>query len=219
MRTVGHDLRNRLGVVKNSAYFLAMKLGKGDDKISKHLRLIQQEIGEMERMITDLMDLAWVRQSTGTPLDLNAGLSQSLAEAGFPRGVELEIEFAPQLPPVRADGDQLRRILRAIWLLVGSHSAAGRVRVRLAAEQQRARLSVLDHRPGAGHGLSDPFDPQSALRLPHIGLSLAAARALAEGQGGSLFGRQIEPEGMESVLTLPLLGEEARPAGGERARR
>jgi len=40
IRAVGHDLRNKLAVLKNSIYYLNMRLGHGDEKVQKHLQIM-----------------------------------------------------------------------------------------------------------------------------------------------------------------------------------
>lgn len=217
MRSVGHELRNRLGVMKNSAYFLALKAGSADEKTTKHLQLLQSEIGTMDRMITDLMDLAWVKQSQPVPADLNAILSQSLASAPFPESTEVSIQFGKDTAPVLVDQGHLERVLRALWNLVAQQQQApGGVEIGVTQKDDWAELRIRDgsdRDPTEG----DPFELRSALANPAIGLSVATARQLVDAMSGTLEARPLEGGGLEYVLTLPLAEGPRSPDGSPAA--
>ncbi|MDA3872114.1 MAG: cache domain-containing protein, partial [Candidatus Marinimicrobia bacterium] len=55
---VGHDLRNPLGVISNSVFYLNMKLKDKDEKVKKHLALLKREIERSENMLSDLLDFS-----------------------------------------------------------------------------------------------------------------------------------------------------------------
>jgi len=57
VRKVGHDLRNKLSVMRNSVYYLNMKVGGQDAKVAKHLGILGQEIETSTRTVCYLMDL------------------------------------------------------------------------------------------------------------------------------------------------------------------
>ncbi len=81
---VSHELRNPLGVIRNSAHYLSNKI-KDDPKLEKHLEIIDQEIQVAEKIINDLANIVkpvdWAAAST----DLQQQLIQSerLAEIGI----------------------------------------------------------------------------------------------------------------------------------------
>ena len=52
--SIGHELRNPLGVISNSVYFLAIKLPASDEKITKHIKIIQEEALRSNKIISDL---------------------------------------------------------------------------------------------------------------------------------------------------------------------
>jgi len=58
IRAVGHDLRNKLAGLKNSLYYLNMRLGHDDEKVRKHFQIMGREIANANRIIMDLMDFA-----------------------------------------------------------------------------------------------------------------------------------------------------------------
>ena len=55
--SVAHEIRNPLGVMKNSIYFLRLTQKLKDKKANQHLGLIEDEIIKTNRIITELLDL------------------------------------------------------------------------------------------------------------------------------------------------------------------
>ena len=59
--SVGHELRNPLGVINNAVYYLKLIQPEADEKISKYHAVIDQEVHNAEKIITDLLDFARVK--------------------------------------------------------------------------------------------------------------------------------------------------------------
>ena len=59
MATVmGHELRNPLGVISNSVYYLKMKLSDAEEKVKRHLETIEEEVATSQRIMSELLDFA-----------------------------------------------------------------------------------------------------------------------------------------------------------------
>ena len=54
--SVGHELRNPLGVMSNAVYFLQTVLTDADDSVKEYLNIIKSEIAGSERIVSDLLD-------------------------------------------------------------------------------------------------------------------------------------------------------------------
>ena len=54
--SVGHELRNPLGVMSNAVYFLQTVLSDADDTTKEYLNIIKSEIAGSERIVSDLLD-------------------------------------------------------------------------------------------------------------------------------------------------------------------
>lgn len=57
-RLISHELRNPLGVLSNAAYFLNLALKDKDENIQTALRLMDQEIGNANRILKDVITYA-----------------------------------------------------------------------------------------------------------------------------------------------------------------
>ena len=54
--SVGHELRNPLGVMNNAVYFLQTVLSDADDTVKEYLGMIKTEIVAADRIVSDLLD-------------------------------------------------------------------------------------------------------------------------------------------------------------------
>ena len=58
---VGHELRNPLGVISNSVYYLRELLSNADDTVQEYLSIIASEVNNANRIVSDLLDASQVR--------------------------------------------------------------------------------------------------------------------------------------------------------------
>jgi len=81
---VSNELRNPLGVIRNSAHYLSDKI-KDNPKVAKHLDIIDQEIQVAEKIINDLANIVKPTDLAIAPADLQQQMIQSerLAEIGI----------------------------------------------------------------------------------------------------------------------------------------
>ena len=112
---VAHDLRNPLGAIKNSVYYLKEKL-KGSSplvdnpRISEFLDIMDEEVDSSNQILTSLMDYARVSDPQRTPTELESVLDSALARYKLKDNVQVVKDFEPSMPPVMADRDQLLRV-------------------------------------------------------------------------------------------------------------
>ena len=118
IRAVGHDVRNKLAVMKNSIYYLSMKLGHDDEKVQRHLRIMGREIADANRIITDLMDFVHLKEPVRCQGDVKAIVAGSLADASLRDGWKTVLSLDDNLPAVMADALQLQRAFTNIILRI-----------------------------------------------------------------------------------------------------
>jgi len=81
IRAVGHDLRDKLGVMKNSMYYLNMRLGHGDERVQKHLRIMAREIANANGIVADPMDFVSAKEPAPQESDVKAIVAEALSQA------------------------------------------------------------------------------------------------------------------------------------------
>jgi len=204
IRIAGHDIRNKLGVMKNSIYYLNMKLGHGDAKVQKHLRIMEREVANANRIIADLMDFALPKGPVRQQSDLNMIVSDALSQVFLPDGWEATVSLDDGLPPLVADVFQLQRAFTNIILrVVEGVPAGGKLQVSAREQDGFVELGF----EAAGLVIPEENLAVAAAPLASNGgtsLGLAVSKALLEGHGGGLEVRHLSGNGTVFVARLPL---------------
>jgi len=152
------------------------------------------------------------QESVTETLDVNQVLADArdLMEAdAHAAGIRLEVRYAEDLPPVRADAVQLQQVLLNLTRNAVDAMRDGPGRHRgIIVETCRTpdggvRVSVTDHGPGVTKSLGENiFDPFVTTKDTGLGVGLAISRTIAQASGGKLeYGDN--PEG-GAVFSLEL---------------
>jgi len=209
---VSHELRNPLGVIKNSVYYLKM-VTAADEKVAKHLGIVEREIETANRIVTGLLDFARVTPPNRVAVELSRLVREYFEQKPLPGAVEVVLELADGLPAVSADPDQLLLVLgNLVSNAVQAMPEGGRLTVRTAGTPEGVVLSVADTGAGiAAEHVGKIFEPLFTTKPRGIGLGLAVARSLSESNGATLTVESAPGRGSRFVIGF------ASPAAGRHA--
>jgi len=210
IRAVGHDLRNKLGVLKNSIYYLNMRLGHGDEKVQKHLRIMGREIANANRIVADLMDFALVKEPALQKTDVKAIVAKALSQASLPGHWEAIIRLEDGLPPLVADAGQLQRAFTNIISKVVEGMPAGG-NLQIVAREQGGFVEIEFGAAGLiipEENLAEIFNPLVSTGGTNLGM--AVSKRLVEGQGGTIGVRTLAGKGTIFAVRLPLSTKDRR---------
>jgi len=219
---VAHELRNPMTSIRSAVETLDLvKTVEARDRL---LRILGQDIGRMDRLITDIsnasrLDAELARESP-SPLDLNQLLAQvcEFYEATRKPG-EVGVRLVDQAPePVHVLGREgpLSQVVRNLIDNARSFSPpGGEVRVSLRRGRAEAVVCVDDDGPGMPpENLETVFQrfytsrPKGAAFGGNSGLGLAIARQIAEAHGGRIWAENRlagqEVAGARFSIALPL---------------
>ena len=207
---VGHELRNPLGVMTNSVYYLKMVLESQPKNVHEYLDILQQQITLSEKIVSDLLDFARQKPSQREPISLADVSAQQVSRLGSTQGVRVESEVNGALPAVLVDQVQVGQIIfNLLTNAVQAVEGEGQVYVRAIADGDRVHYDVADTGPGvAVENLEKVFEPLFTTKARGIGLGLAVSRALARNNGGDLTVSNAANGGAVFRLTLPIAGGE-----------
>ena len=161
--------------------------------------MIRSEADRLERLVTDLLDLAKLdaRQFRLEPRSIDLAELVPDVAAGFERdaathGLQILVDGPDRGPVVTADPDRLAQVL-ANLVQNALKFAYGQVVVRYDAGGGRAEIEVADDGPGiASEDLPHVFERlYVAAQTPQrkesgSGLGLAIVKELVEAQGGTV---------------------------------
>ena len=205
--SIAHDVRTPLSVLKTSAQLLA----SGDLPLAEQRRLgrmVAAEVDRLNRVVTDLVDLARPRpvrriwHSVDALVERTATVLRPWAEA---RGVALEVEGAGAGLRVLADGDQMQQaLLNLLHNAVQAVPDPGTVVVRLSAQGRWAVIEVTDSGPGfSEEALARAFAPFFTTKADGTGLGLTIVKRIIEEHGGEVGARNRAGNGACVWCRLP----------------
>jgi len=211
-----HELRTPLAVLRAQLEAIQDGVRQADPD---HVAAMLRQVLALNRLIDELYALA--RADVGAlecrqeRVDLWALAEEEAAGFGSrfaAAGLALELQPPPSNPPVVADPDRMRQVLRN--LLENSlryTSAGGRVALSAQAVGRRLVLAVDDSAPGVPDDalarLGERFYRVDASRSRAgggAGLGLALCRRLVEAQGGTLAFAHSPLNGLRVTVSLPL---------------
>jgi signal transduction histidine kinase len=204
--SIGHELRNPLGVMESSLYILKGRIGP-DERAKKHADRIGEQLGMANAIIGDLLDLIRDKPLQRERLKLVDVVDKAVGLVQRPEGVHVEVEGVAGLPELEGDADQLRQVFtNLLENAVHAAAPAGEVRVEGAQEGALVRLAVQDTGPGVDEATRRRlFEPLVTTKQKGIGLGLPLVKRLVERHGGTVAYEPRGP-GARFVVRLPLGG-------------
>ena len=204
--SIGHELRNPLGVISNAVYFLKMTQPGASDKVIEYLNIIENETHTSVKLISELLDFTQTKFVEREPANLSDLVRQTLAHYPTPALVEVVLELPPDLPPVYANPQQ---IVQALGNLVvnacQAMPAGGRLTFSARQEDQMVAISIMDTGVGIPtENLKKLFEPLFTTKTKGIGLGLPVSRKLVEANGGRIEVQSEPGKGSTFTVYLPV---------------
>ena len=110
--SVGHELRNPLGVMNNAVYFLQTVLTDADATTREYLEIIKVEIAEADRIVADLLDSVRTKPPHPAAVGVREVIDQTLRQNPVPAAMTVTLEIPAALPPVWVDAMQIQQVFR-----------------------------------------------------------------------------------------------------------
>jgi two-component system sensor histidine kinase HydH len=201
--SIGHELRNPLGVIESSLFLLRGRTGD-DDRAKKHLDRIGEQVRLSNQIITGLLDMVRDRPLPRQAVEVAALLGRAGDAVARPPGVSLTTD-APEGLAVRGDPVQLgQALVNLLTNAVQAVGAGGAIRLAARAEGGLVTLDVEDDGPGVDEAVRGRiFEPLITTKEHGNGLGLALVKRVAERHGGSVAHEPRAGGGTRFTLRLP----------------
>ena len=208
---VGHELRNPLGSINNAAYYIKERmldsgLAEKEPRVYQFLEIMEEEIASSEQIIADLLDFARVKPPNLSPASLESVVDNAISRTHIKESVNVVKHFAPDLPEVPIDEEQVRRAFdNLIRNADGAMPQGGDLSFTARADNGHVELQVRD----AGQGISDAdlpkiFDPLFTTKARGIGLGLTIVKDVIESHKGTIQVSSTLGQGTTFTIRLPL---------------
>jgi two-component system sensor histidine kinase MtrB len=216
IRIEGHDLRSPFANIRSyAAMLLSRRSEPVDPKTKRAAEVIARNADRGLQLIDDLIDLERAELG-GLLLEISPDSIATLAQQAVEeerqeaeqKGVEVRTELPPHLPYLPLDGARVRRAIRALVAAALRRASEGtRVLVRVELREDEVWVEVEDSAPLSQRDAANAFDRQRQM-LAHRkmvpGVSMALARAVAEGHGGRVEAYPTQTGGVHALI-LPYL--------------
>jgi len=199
--SIGHELRNPLGVMESSLYIVKGRV-VDDERAQKHLDRIGEQIGIANAIIKDLLDMIRDRPLATSRLCL----LDVLQSAANQLHLAVSLEAIADLPEVEGDASQLRQVfVNLLDNAVHAAGASGSVRVDGAVEDGAVAVAIEDSGPGVDDATRRRlFEPLVTTKQKGIGLGLALVKRIVERHEGGIEYEPREGRGARFVVRLPV---------------
>jgi signal transduction histidine kinase len=215
--TVGHELRNPLGVINNAVYFLQSTSGAADEITREYLQIIKDEVADADRIVSDLLDAVRIRKPDRQMVDLAQGVARSLRKSAIPESVELVVEIPDLLPVLWVDPRHLDRMLgNLITNAVEAMPEGGRLVIAAEAGPGTGQVTLSVTDTGAGMTQEQQaalFQPLFTTKARRIGLGLMVVKNLSRSNGGIVSATSEAGAGSRFLITLPVADPAIDPQG------
>lgn len=201
--SIGHELRNPLGVIESSLFILRKQIGE-DPKAQKHVQRISEQLGIASHIISDLLDMIRDRPLQVDRVPIGEVLRDAASVVTLTPTKQLKVSGLDGLGEVQGDRVQLRQVF--VNLLENASQAVGESG-EIALEAMRTGthvvVSVEDSGPGVAPAIrARLFEPLMTTKARGIGLGLALVKRIVERHDGTIA---YEPrdKGARFVVKLP----------------
>jgi len=216
--TVSHELRNPLGAIMSSNFYLGRKLIDPDEKCKKHLRRIEEQVGQCDSIIGDLLEYTEGRRSEMLEGELNSFLDEVLNGITFPQPVRVLREMVPDLPMVRFDREKLQRVVHnlitnAIQAVITKQDSQDHdeaiyhpeVKVTVAIVEGGLGIEVADNGIGIGDESAERvFEPLFTTKARGSGLGLTIAKKIVDEHRGTISLDSEPGRGTRITVVIPM---------------
>ncbi len=218
--TVGHELRNPLGVISNSLVLIRSHQCDENQKTEKYLEKIQKSVDRCKNIIRELLDYARDSIVNLKPFAIDAWLSDVFDDQMLPDGIKIGFDLRSN-ERILIDDERMRRAVinvfeNACQAMQGSTDARqdNTLTVSCRNSVDKIELIISDSGPGIPEESMDKiFEPFYSTKNFGAGLGLSIVKKIMEEHEGGVEVKPNVGPGISVVLWLPLKTENLRNNG------
>ena len=214
LAVVAHDLRNPVHTILGAAEVIDV-IDDGAQH-ERHVQMIQRAARQMERLISDLLDVASIENGTLSlrtgPVDFTHLVSdvQELFERQAREGkIDLRRDIDPGIPVIAGDQDRLGQALsNMLSNAIKFTPQGGTVRLYVTRTENEVLVSVSDTGVGISRAdlphVFDRFWRSRETTTKGAGLGLSIARGIIDAHGGRMWAESELGVGTTVTFALPI---------------
>ena len=205
---VTHEIRNPMVAIGGFARRILKKDSDGEVN-RNYLKIIVEEIGHLENILTDILYFAKPAMPSCSTVDLNGivgGIINMLEVEMEEHTIRIERDLDTHIPTLSLDENQIRRVI--INLMRNAMQAmpdGGTITVSTVHENEWVTVKIAD----TGIGISEDdidklFDAFFSSKSTGSGLGLTVSAQIINNHGGTIEVKKREPKGTVFIIKLPM---------------
>jgi len=213
--TVSHELRNPLGVIRNSLVLVDAKVRGKKLGVEQAIERMTRNVSRCDKIISELLEFARPRDPVREQREADAWLTEVLDELPVPPGVRVRRKLEAPKAMIAIDGDRMRRAVLNVYdnacqaMAEEPENNGGErkqeLTVRTKATKGRLELTISDTGPGMPSEVSDHvFEPLYSTKGFGVGLGLPIVKQIMEQHEGGIEITSRQGRGTQVLLWLPL---------------
>jgi signal transduction histidine kinase len=205
---LAHEIRNPLAGIAGVIEIVARDLPQTSPARAV-VKDVKEEVTQINRILTDLLDTARPRRPEMILCDLNATVEHAVMlvrQQILTKPIQIEFTPIAGLNAVEHDPDQIHQVLLNLLLnSVQAIESSGLVRIAVFEQGKTAMVTVTD----TGHGIATEdlpniFRPFYTTKGSGTGLGLSLARRIIEAHHGQISVESHRGKGTTFSIILPL---------------
>lgn len=214
--TVSHELRNPLGAIRSSAFYLQRQLPDPEEKVLKHLTRIDSQVDSCDAIICDLLEYTRNLDPEKTRVEITLWMRQLLDEFYETANVKVGYQPASEPQPVSFDPQKMRRVVlnlldNAVQAVTEreqhakekGHAYQSSIKVHTWRKDDHVIIQIEDNGIGMNYQTQErAFEPLFTTRAKGTGLGLSLVKKIIDEHGGRVSLKSEPQEGTKIQIAL-----------------
>jgi|GEM_PF-2259459 len=205
---ISHELRNPLGVIDSSIYFLKMSLQNKDEKTLQHLERISNSVKNSISIIENLLNLTRMNKPVLVRFDCSRLITDCLNSCFIPSTVHVVKEFSEEQITILAESIQFQMVVNnLVKNAISAMNEDGTLTIKIdKSRPEEAAISFSDSGSGIEpKNLEKIFQPLFSTKAKGFGLGLSITKMIVENHGGRIYVESMPGMGSSFIMLFPVL--------------
>lgn len=206
---MAHEIGNPLNALQIHLQLLEKNIGEDEGKVRKHLEIVKEELKRLTSMVEEFLSAirpVQLKREERYIQDIIKGVVEVYSPEFERRGIHVDMDLSPVLPPTLVDEARLRQaFLNVIKNAVESMPEGGKLKI--TARLERGKIYVDFEDEGTGIPSSDLkriFEPFFTTKEKGIGLGLFITNKIIRAHGGEIKVESKVGEGSKFTVVIPV---------------
>lgn len=209
--SIAHEIKNPLGVIDSSAYYLELKLKDADDKIKTHIARIKAQVKKASGIIQNLVDVVKMKEPYKEAINLRDVIETLLTAMNLPQTITVIKNISDTI--IKADKEQLEMVFNNI--IVNAIQAMDNIGILSISAQEAEKdisgnkyIEIRFHDTGPGIAPKNReriFEPLFSTKITGIGFGLTICKMIIERHDGTIIVESEKGKGAAFIIQLPII--------------